>query len=81
MKVMTHLKKVSVISEITLMINITRKGFDASSTFPETNFNGVIKVIKTLNINRTCENTKFSTKIIKFNSDLCTNYLFKNYIL
>ena len=62
MKVMTHLKKVSVISEITLMINITKKGFDASSTFTEANSSGVIKVIKTLNINRTWRKYKIFYK-------------------
>ena len=67
---MTHVKKLSVILEITL-VNITRKGFDASSTFRQTNSNEIIKIIKTLNINKACQYTDFPTKIIiKFNDNL-----------
>ena len=53
MKVMTHLKKHSAISRITVL-NVKRKSFDERFNFRETNSNEVIKLIKTLNINKVC---------------------------
>ena len=61
------------------ILNIKRKGFDKSFTFRETNTNKVIKLIKTLNINKACQNRDIPTKIIKSNADLFANYIFGNF--
>ena len=41
--------------------------------------NEVIKLIKTLNINKACQNTGIPTKIIKSNADLLAKYIFTNF--
>ena len=60
-------------------VNIKRKDTGKSFTFRETNSNEVIKLIKTLNINKACQNTAFLTKIIKLNADLFANFIFRNF--
>ena len=59
--------------------NIKRKGFDTSFTFWETNSNEVFKFIKTLNINKACQNIDIPTKIIIWNTDLFACYIFRNF--
>ena len=46
------------------IVNIKRKGFNTSFIFRETNSNEVIKLIKTLNINKACQNVDIPIKII-----------------
>ena len=60
------------------IVNIKRKGFNTSFTFKETNFNEVIKFMKTLIINKACQNTDVPANIIKSNADLVANYIFRN---
>ena len=60
------------------IVNIKRKGFDTSFTFRETNSNEVFKFIKTLNINKACQNADIPTEIIKSNADLFASYIIRN---
>ena len=56
------------------IVNIKRKRFDTSFTSRETNPSEVIiKFIKTLNINKACQNADIPTEIIKSNADLFAN--------
>ena len=61
------------------IVSIERKCFVTSFTFRETNFNEIIKLIKTLNINKACQNTNIPTKTSKPNADLFANYIFRNF--
>ena len=49
-----------------------------SFTFRETNSDKVIKLTKTLNINKAFQNTDIPTKIIKSNAGLFASYIFRN---
>ena len=60
------------------IVNIKRKGFDTSFTFRETNSNEVFKLIKTLNINKACQNADIPAEIIKSNADLFASYIIRN---
>ena len=51
-------------------------GFDKYFHFRDTNSN---KVIKTLNINKACQNTDIPTKILKLNTNLFAGYSFRNF--
>lgn len=58
-----------------------RKGFDASLSFRGTNSGEIIKLIKSLNIVKACENANIITKILKLNGDLFANYISRNSII
>ena len=76
-----RLKKHSVIPKVTLVLQKRKKGFDASLSFIGTNSGEVIKLIKSLNIVKACENANIITKILKLNGDLFANYISRNSII
>ena len=71
-------KALSYFKSHSSIVNIKRKGFNTSFIFRETNSNEVIKLIKTLNINKACQNVDIPIKIIKSNADLFASYIFRN---
>ena len=60
------------------VLYILKSGSDTSFIFRDINGNEVIKVIKTLNISKACQNTDIPRKFIKLNDNHFANYTFRN---
>ena len=60
------------------VVNITQREFNSTFTFKNTNENEVRKIIKNLNVLKTCQGSDIPTKIIKLNIDLLSIGKFPN---
>ena len=61
------------------VVNINQRELNSTFTFKHTNENEVRKIIKNLNVRKTCQDNDISTKIIKLNIDLFSSFICKNF--
>ena len=59
--------------------NIKQREFNSTFTFKTTNENEVRKIIKNLNVRKTCQGSDIPTKIIKLNIDLFSSFICQNF--
>ena len=57
------------------VVNVKQKEFNTIFSFNNTNENEVRKIIKNLNVRKTCQGSKILTKIIKLNIDLFCSFI------
>ena len=61
------------------VVNIKEREFNSTFTFKTTNENEVRKIIKNLNVRKTCRGSDIPTKIIKLNIDLFSSFICQNF--
>ena len=61
------------------VVNIKQREFNSTFTFKNTNGNEVCKIIKNLNVRKTCLGSDIPTKIIKLNIDLFSSFICQNF--
>ena len=61
------------------VVNIKQREFNSTFTFKTTNENEVRKIIKNLNVRKTCQGSDIPTKIIKLNIDLFSSFICQNF--
>ena len=59
--------------------NIKQRDFNSTFSFKNTNENDFHKIIKKLNVRKTCEGSDIPTKIIKLNIDLFSSFICQNF--
>ena len=57
------------------VVNIKQSEFNTISSFNNANENKVRKIIKNLNIRKSCQGCDIATKIIKLNIDLFSSFI------
>ena len=62
-------------------INIKKKNFESTFSFKKTTSKEVIKFIRNLNIRKSCQVADIPTKVIKLNSDILANFIYKPFNL
>ena len=60
-------------------VNIKQTEFNSTFSSKNTNENKVCKIIKNLNVRKTCQGSNIPTKIIKFNIDLVSSFICQNF--
>ena len=63
----------------TSVVNIKQRKFNSTFIFKNTNENEVRKIIKNLNVCKTCQGSDIPTKIIKLNIDLFSSFICQNF--
>ena len=63
----------------TSVVNIKQRKFNSTFIFKNTNENEVRKIIKNLNVRKTCQSSDNPTKIIKLNIDLFSSFICQNF--
>ena len=61
------------------VFNIKQREFNSTFAFKITNENEVRKIIKKLNVRKTCQGSDIPTKIIKLNIDLFSSFICENF--
>ena len=61
------------------VVNIKQRQFNSTFSFKNTNKNEVRKIIKNLNVRKTCQGSDIPTKIIKLNTDLFSRFICMNF--
>ena len=61
------------------VVNIKQREFNSTFSFKNTNENEVRKIIKNLNVRKTCQGSGIPTKIIKLNIDLFSSFICQNF--
>ena len=59
--------------------NIKNKNFESTFSFKKTAPEEVVKVIRNLNIRKSCQTTDIPTKVIKLNSDILAKFIYKHF--
>ena len=60
------------------VVNINNKNFESTFSFKKTTLEEVVKVIRNLNIRKSCQTADIPTKIIKLNSDNLAKFIYKH---
>ena len=60
-------------------VNVKQREFNSIFSFKNTNENEVRKIIKNLNVRKTCQGSDTPTKIIKLNIDLFSSFICQNF--
>ena len=61
------------------VVNIRQREFNSTFSFKNTNENEVSKIIKNLNVRKTCQGSHIPTKIIKLNINLFSSFICQNF--
>ena len=61
------------------VVNMKQREFNSTFTFKTTNENEVRKVIKNLNVRKSCQGGDIPTKIMKLNIDLFSSFICQNF--
>ena len=61
------------------VVNIEQREFNSTFSFQNTNENEVCKIIKNLNVRKSCQGSDISAKIIKLHIDLFSNFVCKHF--
>ena len=62
-----------------LLISKKKREFNSTFNLKNTNENEVRKIIKNLNVHKTCQGSDIPTKIIKLNIDLFSSFICQNF--
>ena len=72
--IMTVLAAINTFQNHPSVVNIKQGEFNSIFSFKHTNENKVHKIIKNLNVRKTCQGSDIPTKIIKLNIDLFSSF-------
>ena len=61
------------------VVNIKQREFSSIFSFKNINENEVLKIIKNLNVRKTCQGSDIPTKIIKLNIDLFSSFICQHF--
>ena len=75
----TVLAAINTFQNYPSVVNIKQRESNSTFSFKNTNENEVRKIIKNLNVRKTCQGSDIPTKIIKLNTDLFSSFICQNF--